>query len=93
MGIDELIIQEWLSKSFLPLTRDLSTGQERRVEGRKFSIALLGEKGKKRKEIRTDWLPRRCSSVGKATVGSKHYGAKELGNYVEESILAFYAQN
>ena len=82
-----------LIKGSLNLNGAKSTGQERRVEGRKFSIALLGEKGKKRQEVRTDWHPRRWSSVGKATVGSKHYGAKELGNYVEEIILAFYAQN
>ena len=82
-----------LIKGSLTLNGAKSTGQERRVEGKKFSIALLGEKGKKRQEVRTDWHPRRWSSVGKATVGSKHYGAKELGNYVGETILAFYAQN
>ena len=48
-----------LIKGSLTLNGAKSTGQERRVEGRKFSIALLGEKGKKRKEVRTDWQPRR----------------------------------
>ena len=48
-----------LIKGSLNLNGAKSTGQERRVEGRKFSIALLGEKGKKRKEVRTDWQPRR----------------------------------
>ena len=74
MGIDELSIQEWLSKGFLPLTRDLSTEQERRnqlrtvifasrfkwkKEERKIQVVIV------RKKTTEGRFDRKVGSIGK----------------------------